>query len=269
MVSTAASLARTDPKLAKVYAAVLAAQERAIAAIRPGVEAKAVDAAARSALADAGYEKAFTHGLGPRDRLAGPRGPRPAGQLDRRAAARHGRDDRAGRLPAGLGRRPDRGRRAGDARRVRTADHPAPRLRVGGGALMAQKRPPAGGPDDARPAAPAVRRADHQDARRADEPARPERDRPARGRAPHPPPPRHQEANRLDGVGPGAAGPAPPPAAAPAAEPKPATPAKAGRRHQEPDARHLLRQPQPRRRRRSSPSAAASRPTRSSASSRR
>jgi Xaa-Pro aminopeptidase len=54
----------TDPKLAKVYAAVLAAQERAIAAIGPGVEAKAVDAAARSALADAGYEKAFTHGLG-------------------------------------------------------------------------------------------------------------------------------------------------------------------------------------------------------------
>jgi Xaa-Pro aminopeptidase len=54
----------TDPKLAKVYAAVLAAQERAIAAIGPGVDAKAVDAAARSALADAGYEKAFTHGLG-------------------------------------------------------------------------------------------------------------------------------------------------------------------------------------------------------------
>ena len=53
-----------DMKLGKVYAAVLAAQERAIAAIRPGVEARAVDAAARSALADAGYEKAFTHGLG-------------------------------------------------------------------------------------------------------------------------------------------------------------------------------------------------------------
>jgi Xaa-Pro aminopeptidase len=54
----------SDPKLAKVYAAVLAAQTRAIAAIRPGVEAKAVDAAARLALSDAGCEKAFTHGLG-------------------------------------------------------------------------------------------------------------------------------------------------------------------------------------------------------------
>jgi Xaa-Pro aminopeptidase len=53
-----------DPKLAKVYSAVLAAQERAIAAVRPGVVGKAVDAAARAALADAGYEKAFTHGLG-------------------------------------------------------------------------------------------------------------------------------------------------------------------------------------------------------------
>jgi Xaa-Pro aminopeptidase len=53
-----------DPKLAKVYAAVLAAQDRAIAAVRPGVKAKDVDAAARSALADAGYEQFFTHGLG-------------------------------------------------------------------------------------------------------------------------------------------------------------------------------------------------------------
>jgi Xaa-Pro aminopeptidase len=53
-----------DPKLAKVYTAVLTAQERAIAAIRPGVEAKNVDAAARAALTDAGFEKAFTHGLG-------------------------------------------------------------------------------------------------------------------------------------------------------------------------------------------------------------
>jgi Xaa-Pro aminopeptidase len=53
-----------DPKLAKVYAAVLHAQERAIAAVRPGVGAKAVDAAARAALAEAGFEKAFTHGLG-------------------------------------------------------------------------------------------------------------------------------------------------------------------------------------------------------------
>jgi Xaa-Pro aminopeptidase len=53
-----------DPKLAKVYAAVLAAQDRAIAAIRPGVAAKDVDAAARGALAGVGFADAFTHGLG-------------------------------------------------------------------------------------------------------------------------------------------------------------------------------------------------------------
>ncbi len=53
-----------DAKLAKVYAAVLAAQERALAAVRPGVPARDVDAAARSALADAGFGDSFTHGLG-------------------------------------------------------------------------------------------------------------------------------------------------------------------------------------------------------------
>jgi Xaa-Pro aminopeptidase len=53
-----------DARLAKAYRAVLAAQERAIAAIRPGVPAKDVDAAARAALADAGLADAFTHGLG-------------------------------------------------------------------------------------------------------------------------------------------------------------------------------------------------------------
>lgn len=53
-----------DPKLAKVYAAVLAAQDRAMSAIRPGVKAKDVDAAARTALADAGFAEYFTHGLG-------------------------------------------------------------------------------------------------------------------------------------------------------------------------------------------------------------
>ena len=51
-------------RFAKAYAAVQAAQERAIAALRPGVPARDIDAAARSALADAGLEEYFTHGLG-------------------------------------------------------------------------------------------------------------------------------------------------------------------------------------------------------------
>ena len=40
------------------------AQEAAIRAVRPGVEARAVDAAARKVIADAGYGDAFNHGLG-------------------------------------------------------------------------------------------------------------------------------------------------------------------------------------------------------------
>lgn len=51
-------------KLQQVYAIVLEAQRRAIAAVRPGVAASAVDAAARSHIADAGYGSYFSHGLG-------------------------------------------------------------------------------------------------------------------------------------------------------------------------------------------------------------
>jgi Xaa-Pro aminopeptidase len=53
-----------DLKFAKVYGTVLAAQAKAIAAIRPGAKAREVDAAARAVIADAGYGNAFSHGLG-------------------------------------------------------------------------------------------------------------------------------------------------------------------------------------------------------------
>lgn len=55
---------KVTPRFKKVYRAVLAAQERAIAAIRPGVAAREVDAEARAALDDAGFGRFFTHGLG-------------------------------------------------------------------------------------------------------------------------------------------------------------------------------------------------------------
>jgi Xaa-Pro aminopeptidase len=51
-------------KLEEVYAVVLRARERALAAVRPGVPAREVDAAARSAIAEAGYGAFFGHGLG-------------------------------------------------------------------------------------------------------------------------------------------------------------------------------------------------------------
>lgn len=56
--------ARISPKLERVYGLVLNAQERAIAAIRPGILARDVDAVARGVIADGGFGKHFGHGLG-------------------------------------------------------------------------------------------------------------------------------------------------------------------------------------------------------------
>ncbi|WP_435005509.1 M24 family metallopeptidase [Tundrisphaera lichenicola] len=55
---------KVTPKFEKVYRTVLAAQERGIAALRPGVKAGEVDAAARSVIEEAGFGRLFTHGLG-------------------------------------------------------------------------------------------------------------------------------------------------------------------------------------------------------------
>ena len=51
-------------KFAKVYAAVSDAQRAAIAAIRPGILAKEVDAIARGPIEQAGFGSKFNHGLG-------------------------------------------------------------------------------------------------------------------------------------------------------------------------------------------------------------
>lgn len=56
--------ASLNERLAKVHAVVLAAQQAAIRAVRPGAVAKDIDAAARAVLADAGYGDHFGHGLG-------------------------------------------------------------------------------------------------------------------------------------------------------------------------------------------------------------
>ena len=56
--------ARISPKLHRMYGVVLKAQQAAIDAIRPGVVAKDVDAAARKVIADAGFNRFFGHGLG-------------------------------------------------------------------------------------------------------------------------------------------------------------------------------------------------------------
>jgi Xaa-Pro aminopeptidase len=52
------------PALTDIHAVVLAAQQEAIRAVRPGVIARDVDSAARSVIAAAGHAEHFGHGLG-------------------------------------------------------------------------------------------------------------------------------------------------------------------------------------------------------------
>jgi Xaa-Pro aminopeptidase len=58
------STVTSGPQLEDIHALVLRANQQAIAAVRPGVLAKQVDAAARSVIAAAGYAEQFSHGLG-------------------------------------------------------------------------------------------------------------------------------------------------------------------------------------------------------------
>ncbi len=53
-----------SPKLTEVYGVVLAAQQAALRAVRPGVKGQDVDAAARAVIANAGHGDHFGHGLG-------------------------------------------------------------------------------------------------------------------------------------------------------------------------------------------------------------
>jgi Xaa-Pro aminopeptidase len=55
---------KISPKLERIYRVVLSAQERAIAAIRPGRTGHQVDEVARNVIAKAGFGKHFGHGLG-------------------------------------------------------------------------------------------------------------------------------------------------------------------------------------------------------------
>jgi Xaa-Pro aminopeptidase len=55
---------KLDPRDRAVYDTVLAAQEAALAAVRPGPTGKEVDAVARAIIDDAGHAEHFGHGLG-------------------------------------------------------------------------------------------------------------------------------------------------------------------------------------------------------------
>lgn len=53
-----------DPKMLEIYNTVLAAQKKAIEAVKPGVIGKDLDAVARDYISEAGYQEYFQHGLG-------------------------------------------------------------------------------------------------------------------------------------------------------------------------------------------------------------
>jgi Xaa-Pro aminopeptidase len=55
---------KIPPKLERVYGVVLEAQQKAIAAVRPGIACREVDQVARAIITDAGFGKQFGHGLG-------------------------------------------------------------------------------------------------------------------------------------------------------------------------------------------------------------
>ncbi|MGD9721538.1 MAG: M24 family metallopeptidase [Pirellulales bacterium] len=55
---------KISPKLERIYRVVLAAQEQAIAAVRPGRTCHEVDEVARTVIGKAGFGKQFGHGLG-------------------------------------------------------------------------------------------------------------------------------------------------------------------------------------------------------------
>ena len=97
-------------EFAAYYQVLKDAQEAACAAVRPGVTAEAVDAAAREPITAAGYGELLRAPDGPRHRPGDARGPVHRVRQHRGAAARVRVLDRAGHLP-GPARRPDRGHR--------------------------------------------------------------------------------------------------------------------------------------------------------------
>jgi Xaa-Pro aminopeptidase len=57
-------IGRVSPKMKEIYKVVLAAQQKAIEFIRPGVTTRQADQVARDVIDKAGYGKEFGHGLG-------------------------------------------------------------------------------------------------------------------------------------------------------------------------------------------------------------
>lgn len=63
-ITRTVAIQKASPEQREIYAIVLEAQRRAIAAIRPGKTGKEIDAVARDYIAERGYGESFGHGLG-------------------------------------------------------------------------------------------------------------------------------------------------------------------------------------------------------------
>ena len=138
------------PEFAAYYRVLRDAQQAAFAAVRPGVTAEAVDAAAREPIAAAGYGEYFVHRTGHGIGLETHEDPYIVSGQRRAAAAGHGVLHRAGHLP-GPARRQDRGHRglhraglrAAEQRQPRTGLRGRPVSRAGGAQVVPEARVPA------------------------------------------------------------------------------------------------------------------------------
>ena len=93
------AIGEPPPEFAAYYQVLKDAQEAACAAVRPGISAEAVDAAAREPITAAGYGEHFIHRTGHGIGLEMPRGPLHRGGQHRAARAGHGVLRRARHLP--------------------------------------------------------------------------------------------------------------------------------------------------------------------------
>ncbi len=120
---------RRDEELKQVHDAVEAAQQAALALLRPGVPGKDVHQAAENVINATKWKGRFNHGLGHALGLAvHDGGPGPLADVGRGPRGGDGRHGRAGHLPPGPRRRPNRGRRRDHQERLRVPHDRPPRV---------------------------------------------------------------------------------------------------------------------------------------------
>ncbi len=118
------AIGEPPPEFAAYYEVLYDAQEAACAAVRPGVTAESVDAAAREPITRAGYGEAFFHRTGHGIGLEAHEDPYIVAGQRRAARARHGVLRRARHLPGAARRAHRRHRRLHRERRRATEPHP-------------------------------------------------------------------------------------------------------------------------------------------------